>query len=76
MEEFKEGPAGNIDQPLAHEAGVNHTINSATPHLKSQNNRTVNYLLHQMLWDQQDRVDPDFLGLNGQDTTMLEDPED
>lgn len=59
MDEFRESHSDGIDQPLAHEAGVNHTINSAGTQLKAQNLRAANFLVHSMIGDLQEKVSAD-----------------
>jgi hypothetical protein len=71
MEEFKEDHSGRVDQPLAHEAGVNHAINSAAPQLKARNLRTANYLARTMLWEQQEKVDIDDINISEQNTIEI-----
>jgi hypothetical protein len=50
------------EQDLGKEAGVNYPVDSAAQSLKSANMRTVNYLVHRMLWEQQEKIDLDDIG--------------
>ncbi len=52
------------DQPMGKEAGLDYTVNVATGDLNNTNKRTVNYLVHRMLWDQQEKIDLDDLTIS------------
>lgn len=62
-------PAERADQPLAHEAGVNHALNAAVPQNNARNLRTANYIARTMLWEQQEKVDADDMTIT-EDNTM------
>jgi hypothetical protein len=49
MDEFS-NHSGGIDHPLAHDAGVNHTIHSSV-HIQPQNRRTANFLSRRAIGD-------------------------
>ncbi|MDF2500303.1 MAG: hypothetical protein K0Q77_1017 [Anaerosporomusa subterranea] len=68
MEDFNENHSDRVDQPLAHEAGVNHAINSAAPQHNARNLRTANYLARTMLWEQQEKVDIEDIKISEQNT--------
>lgn len=72
MEDYKENHSGHIDEPLAHEAGVNHAINSAAPQLKARNLHTANYLARTMLWEQQEKVDMDDIKISEENTMEIQ----
>ncbi|KYZ74986.1 hypothetical protein AXX12_15515 [Anaerosporomusa subterranea] len=71
MEDFNENHSGRVDQPLAHEAGVNHTINAADQQLKARNLHTAKYLARTMLWEQQEKVDSDDIEISEQNTIEI-----
>lgn len=57
MDEIREDYSDHIDQPLAHEAGINHTIDSPSHQLKAGNLHAANQLARRMLWNLEDRID-------------------
>ena len=61
-----ENPNHHTDSsPTGKEAGLDYTANTAPdPSLRSANQRTINYLVHRMLWDQQEKIDLDDLDLS------------
>ncbi|MDR7868589.1 MAG: hypothetical protein RIN56_17460 [Sporomusaceae bacterium] len=60
-------------QAMGKEAGLNYTVNSAAPSLRSGNMRTVNYLVHRMLWEQQEKIDLDDLEMRTEGIMSVED---
>lgn len=62
MEEFRDDYSDNVDQPLAHEAGISHTIDAPHHQLKDGNLRAANCLARRMLWNHEDRVDVEING--------------
>jgi hypothetical protein len=63
----------NDAQPMGKEAGVNYAVGGAAPSLKSANARTVNYLVHRMLWEQQEKIDLDDLEMRTEGIMSVED---
>lgn len=64
--------ANSHDIPISmgKEAGLDYTVNhSLAQSLKSGDKRTANYLIHRMLWDQQEKLDLDDIATS-QDGTM------
>jgi len=64
--------ATNHDKPIrmGKEAGLDYTVNNTLlASLKSGDKRTANYLIHRMLWDQQEKLDLDDIAIS-QDGTM------
>ncbi|SDF52180.1 hypothetical protein [Sporolituus thermophilus] len=56
------------------EPGLDYTVNSAVdPSLQEESKRTINYLVHRMLWDQMDKVDLDDLAISGKGTMEVQD---
>lgn len=70
MEQFKN--QADTDQPLAHEAGVNHTVNAHDSQLKPQNLRTANFLAHEMIAGLYEKVPVD-TAISKQGTVELDD---
>lgn len=75
MEEFRQNHSVAVDQPLAHEAGVNHIINSSYSELKARNLRTFNYLEHRTIWEQEN-VEQDALSSSEQGSLEVRDKTD
>ncbi len=63
----------NNSQAYGKEAGVNYANASADQSLKAANLRTVNYLVHRMLWEQQEKIDLDDLGWGPDGNMRVED---
>lgn len=62
------------DQSMGKEAGLDYTVNSSTDRfLQLGDKRTVNYLVHRMLWDQQEKVDLDDLIVSSHGTMEVQD---
>ncbi|MDU4960509.1 MAG: hypothetical protein E6X17_07585 [Sporomusaceae bacterium] len=59
------------DQPLAHEAGVNHALSSAGSQTNPRNLRTANYIARTMLWEQQEKVDADDIDITEENTIEI-----
>lgn len=61
-------------QAIGKEDALDYTVNKSTDKsLKSGNLRTVNYLVHRMLWDRQEKIDLDDLDLGAAGTVDVED---
>lgn len=62
-----ERPSHHADNhPDGKEAGLDYTVNSADKSLSAENRRTVNYLVHRMLWDQQEKIGLDDLSVSAE----------
>ena len=57
MDEMSKNYSGRVDQPLAHEAGVNHVIDSASNQLKASTLRSSHFLAHSVIGDLQEKDD-------------------
>ncbi|EAX47656.1 hypothetical protein TcarDRAFT_1078 [Thermosinus carboxydivorans Nor1] len=56
------------------EPGLDYTASSAVdPSLQEESKRTINYLVHRMLWDQMDKVDLDDLAISRKGTMEVQD---
>lgn len=60
-------------QAMGKEAGLGYAVGGASPSLKSANMRTVNYLVHRMLWEQQEKIDLDDLEMRTAGIMAVED---
>lgn len=70
----QENPNHHSDnQPIGKEAGLDYTVYAPTKPLKAGNQQTINYLVHRMLWDQQDKIDLDDLDIGTAGTVDVED---
>lgn len=75
-ESYKGNQAGGMDQPSSHEAGVFQVLNSSATNLTQKDKQTANYLLRQMLYEQQEKVDPADISVNSSDSMEVRDTED
>ena len=74
---FEQDPNHHTDsQDLGKEAGLNYTTDSADESLTNANKRVVNYLVHRMLWEQQEKIDLDDLGWGPSGNMRVEDTVD
>ncbi len=63
-------------QSLGKEAGLNYPNATVDLSLQEANRRTVNYLVHRMLWEQQEKIDLDDLGWGPSGNMKVEDTVD
>lgn len=66
--------ANNTSREMGFEDGLDYTVNeSADSSLKPGDKRTVNYLVHRMVWDQQEKVDLDDRAISKDGTMEVQD---
>lgn len=58
---------------MGYEDGLNYTVNASTGELKPGDKRTVNYLAHRMIWDQQEKIDLDDRAISKDGTMEVQD---
>ena len=66
--------AQNSTTTMAFEDALDYTVNESTDDsLKPGDKRTVNYLVHRMIWDQQEKLDLDDRAISKDGTMEIQD---
>lgn len=66
--------ANNSSRMMGFEDGLDYTVNESTDSsLKPGDKRTVNYLVHRMIWDQQEKLDVDDRAISKDGTMEVQD---